>query len=151
MAKATLAVDHHQYLDGNIVCNWSCNHGLHSLSVTASNCRDRNDDGDDGNGFCWGTCHDQCLVFRGLGNAIDCTDAVTTDIRCAATMSFDEQTSAWILPAIEQCKTDVDPELFLSPRNWRLTSRTIRSNPRNRSQNNAMQRSGNGVPIFSEI
>ncbi len=28
------------------------------------------------------------------------------------TMSFDEQTSAWILPAIEQCKTDVDPEVI---------------------------------------
>lgn len=27
------------------------------------------------------------------------------------TMTFDHQTSAWILPAIEQCKTDVDPEV----------------------------------------
>jgi hypothetical protein len=25
------------------------------------------------------------------------------------TMTFDHQTSAWILPAIEQCKKDVDP------------------------------------------
>jgi hypothetical protein len=27
------------------------------------------------------------------------------------TMTFDQQTSAWILPAIEQCNTDVDPEV----------------------------------------
>ena len=27
------------------------------------------------------------------------------------TMTFDDQTSAWILPAIEQCKTDDDPEV----------------------------------------
>jgi hypothetical protein len=27
------------------------------------------------------------------------------------TMAFDQQTSAWILPAIEQCKKDVDPEV----------------------------------------
>lgn len=27
------------------------------------------------------------------------------------TMMFDHQTSAWILPAIEQCKKDVDPEV----------------------------------------
>ena len=27
------------------------------------------------------------------------------------TMTFDYQTSAWILPAIEQCKKDVDPEV----------------------------------------
>jgi hypothetical protein len=26
-------------------------------------------------------------------------------------MTFDTQTSAWILPAIEQCKTDVDPDV----------------------------------------
>lgn len=27
------------------------------------------------------------------------------------TMTFDNQTSAWMLPAIEHCKTDVDPEV----------------------------------------
>jgi hypothetical protein len=27
------------------------------------------------------------------------------------TMTFDQQTSAWMLPAIEQCKTDLDPEV----------------------------------------
>jgi hypothetical protein len=27
------------------------------------------------------------------------------------TMTFDHQTSAWILPAIEQCRKDVDPEV----------------------------------------
>jgi hypothetical protein len=26
-------------------------------------------------------------------------------------MTFDQQTSAWILPAIEQCIKDVDPEV----------------------------------------
>jgi hypothetical protein len=27
------------------------------------------------------------------------------------TLTFDDQTSAWILPAIEQCKTDADPDV----------------------------------------
>lgn len=33
------------------------------------------------------------------------------EIDTQPTMTFNEQTSAWILPAIEQCKKDADPEV----------------------------------------
>ena len=34
-------------------------------------------------------------------------------IEAQPTMTFDDQATAWLLPAVEQCKTDVDPEVVL--------------------------------------
>ncbi len=65
-----------------------------------------------GMAFCWGTCHDQCLVFRGLATRLTVLTQLQQTFDAQPTMTFDEQTSAWILPAIEQCKTDVDPEVI---------------------------------------
>lgn len=34
-------------------------------------------------------------------------------IESQPTMTFDDQATAWLLPAVEQCKTDEDPEVVL--------------------------------------
>ncbi len=36
---------------------------------------------------------------------------IRQEVDAQPTMTFDHQTSAWILPAIEQCKKDMDPEV----------------------------------------